>query len=305
MTQAASKETGGYTRPGSIEDLGERMSRILTPEGAAMLAAFQPEPDDVFIVTPAKCGTTWMQQIVQGLRSGGAMDFDNINDVVPWLGITHLDEDAARAGQGQRPHAFKSHAVLTEVPRGAKYIVVLREPAAAVVSSYRFCAGAFLDPDRLDFETFAQAYADDCPVHQHVLASWPRRRVDDVRIYCYESMLADLPTTVESVAAFLDIQLTPQLCEVVVSQASLAFMKAHESKFDDTVLFESFRERMELPPTESLSKVAPDESARPRVEVSQRLRAELDAAWRRDVTPATGLATYAELRTAVDRLDSR
>jgi hypothetical protein len=293
------------TRAGTVDDLTRRLGLILTPQGQAMLESFTPEPDDVFIVTPAKCGTTWMQQIVHGLRSGGSMSYSNINAVVPWLGISEIDPVAARAAQGAlRPHAFKSHAPLGENPSGAKYIVVLRDPAAAAVSQYRFFADAFLDPDGLDFETFVRGFIlGQREVHDHVLEAWPRRRDDDVLLLCYESMLADLPGTVDAVAEFIGVTVTPALREVVVEQSGMDFMKAHESKFDDAQgVFESFRDRLELPPASSLSKVAPDEAVRPRPRLTDDLRAELDAAWRADVTPSTGLASYADLRAAVDQL---
>jgi hypothetical protein len=88
---------------------------------------------------------------------------------------------------------------------------------------------------------------------------------------------------------------------VVVEQSGMDFMKAHEAKFDDAQgVFESSRDRLELPPASSLSKVAPDETARPRPKVTDDLRAELTAAWLADVTPSTGLASYADLRTAID-----
>ena len=151
-----------FTRPASVEELVERFDAFLTPEGLQTLTDFVPEADDVFIVTPPKCGTTWMQQIIHGLRSGGSMGFENINDVVPWLGISHVDPRAARATQQTlRPHAFKSHDPLDDVPPGARYIVVLRDPVDALVSQYRFFAGSFLDPDHLDFET-ASRVASSC-----------------------------------------------------------------------------------------------------------------------------------------------
>ena len=291
-----------FTRAASVEDLAGRLEAMLTPDGERMLADFVPTPSDVFIVTPPKCGTTWMQQIVHGLRSGGSMDFGNINDAVPWLGISHVDPQDARATQeALLPHAFKSHATLDRVPQGARYIVVLRDPADALVSQYRFFAGSFLDQAHLDFETFARGFfMPEVAVHDHVVASWPRRDDANVRIFCYESMLDDLPGTVDAIAAFLGLPVTDELRGVVVAQAQLGFMKQHESKFDDAALFESIRHRLRLPPTAALSKVAPDGVQARRPIVSIDLRRELDAAWRSDVTPATGLASYAHLRAAID-----
>eukprot|EP00968_Pinguiococcus_pyrenoidosus_P022004 scaffold2979_cov243-Pinguiococcus_pyrenoidosus.AAC.5 len=63
-----------------------------TKEGS--FPAFVPRAGDVFVVTYPKCGTTWMMQIVHGLRSGGSMDFGEV--LRPRMG----------AGKGAQPHAL-------------------------------------------------------------------------------------------------------------------------------------------------------------------------------------------------------
>ncbi len=164
-----------FSRPTSVDELVARLDNFVSPDGEELLNGYRPDPDDVFVVTPAKCGTTWMQQIVHGLRSGGSMDFDNINDVVPWLGLSHTAEEEARAAQQDlRPHVFKSHSPLDQAPQGARYIVVLRDPADAMLSHYRFAAGVFFDADSIDFDTFAREfYLPRRAVHEHVIAMWP------------------------------------------------------------------------------------------------------------------------------------
>src|SRR5512143_2666510 len=68
-----------------VAELGEIFSNFNTTEGESQGRAYQPAPSDIFVMTPAKCGTTWMQQIVHGLRTRGSMDFDEITCVVPWI----------------------------------------------------------------------------------------------------------------------------------------------------------------------------------------------------------------------------
>ena len=101
----------------------------------------QIRPDDVFVVTPPKCGTTWMQQIVHGLRTGGSMDFVEVSAVVPWLELAHDMDIDVNADQVARPKAFKSHLRWDEIPKGGRYIVVLRDPVDAMVSLFKFLQG--------------------------------------------------------------------------------------------------------------------------------------------------------------------
>ena len=75
----------------------ERLSRLGTEQGKDYSLNFKPRLNDVFIVTPPKCGTTWMQQILHQLRTGGDMSFDEISDVVPFIEIafdTEIDLEA-------------------------------------------------------------------------------------------------------------------------------------------------------------------------------------------------------------------
>ena len=77
------------------------MEDFSTSEGWRRGLDYKPSPTDVFIVTPPKCGTTWMQQIVHGLRTRGSMDFDEIGRVVPWINMAHdmgIDIHAPQAG---------------------------------------------------------------------------------------------------------------------------------------------------------------------------------------------------------------
>jgi hypothetical protein len=63
----------------------QRLSDFITEEGVSRGLSFKPRSDDVFVVTSPKCGTTWMQQILHQLRSGGDMSFEDVYDVVPFI----------------------------------------------------------------------------------------------------------------------------------------------------------------------------------------------------------------------------
>ena len=285
-----------FTRPATVAEMLHRFDSFTSAEGAQSALDYRPDPGDVFIVTPPKCGTTWMQQIVHGLRSGGSMDFDNINHVVPWIDVAHDYGQDIYADQGSRPHAFKSHSPLDELPRGGKYIVVLRDPNDALLSTYRFFEGTFFEQGSIDLATFAREfYIPAAEVPRHTLAMWGRRSDPDVIAFTFENMLADLTRTVEQVAQFIGTPLDDELRDLVVGQADIGFMKQHESKFDDSVFFDSVRGRMRLPPTTGLSKVRVGQVGGSRDVVPEEIRRQMDSAWRADVAPATGLSSYQDL----------
>ena len=49
------------------------------------LKELQLYPDDVWVVSYPKSGTTWMQQIVRLIRNNGVQDDVKINVAIPWL----------------------------------------------------------------------------------------------------------------------------------------------------------------------------------------------------------------------------
>jgi len=76
------------TRSTSVAEWLERQERNKArfEESIRRGLAYQPQLTDVFISPYAKCGTTWLRQIVHGLKTTrGDMDFDGISRVVPWL----------------------------------------------------------------------------------------------------------------------------------------------------------------------------------------------------------------------------
>ena len=72
-----------------VQKMDQSFFQFTTNEGREKAISFVPRSTDVIVVTPAKCGTTWMQQIMHQLRSGGDMTFEDIDDVVPWIMLAH------------------------------------------------------------------------------------------------------------------------------------------------------------------------------------------------------------------------
>ena len=84
---------------------------------AAAMREFDTRPSDVFVATFPKCGTTWMQHIVHGLRTHGDMNFGEISQVVPFFEM-EVDFEAFDAPQPAEPRAFKTHLSWDLMPKG-------------------------------------------------------------------------------------------------------------------------------------------------------------------------------------------
>jgi hypothetical protein len=289
-----------FTRPTTVADMLKRMENFSTPEGWQRGLDYKPDPSDVFIVTPAKCGTTWMQQIVHGLRTRGSMEFDEICRVIPWLHMAHdcgMDIDAPQVAQ---PQAFKSHLPLDENPQGGKYIVIVRNPHDALLSHYLFFEGFFFEKGSIDLETFARGYyLPRRAIFDHILALWPRRNDRDVLSLCFENMKTDLPGTVARVAEFIGISLDEELKEIVVRQSDIKFMQAHEEQFEDHLIRKARGPAMGLPMDGRLSKVRDGQVGAAKVSVPDSLKSALDDIWAQELTPKIGLESYEEFRKAL------
>ncbi len=265
----------------------------------AAALAFRPRPTDVLIATFPKCGTTWLQQIVHGLRTRGSMDFDEITLVAPWLELAQdlgIDPEAPQVAE---PRAFKSHLSWHDVPKGGRYISMVRDPRDVLVSLYHFHEG-------WRFETGAIAMADyarnfflaperDRGYWKHVASWWPQRGREDVLMLAYESALADVAGTVRRIARFIGCPLDGALLDIVVRQSSIDFMKAHGSRFDDHVVREARNAAAGLPPGGSSSKVRSGRVGDHANTLPLDVREALDAIWREEMEARFGLATYQDM----------
>ena len=106
----------------------QRYSHLWTDESQLKGQDFQPRNTDVFVTSSPKSGTTWLQQIIHQLRTGGDMDFEDIADVVPVVDFAcDLQQDLEVEQKG--------------FPRCFKYIWPVREPCACAYSYFKMFEG--------------------------------------------------------------------------------------------------------------------------------------------------------------------
>lgn len=284
------------TRATSIVDLRDRMKNFRSAEATQRGLGIEVRPSDVFISTYPKCGTTWTQQIVHQLRTGGSMDFDEICVVVPWLESAwdmNIDPDS---DQEWTPRAFKSHLDWERIPKGGRYIHVVRDPLTTVASFHRFFEGYVMAPGAITLDDFVIEWLLDGTASGRLwdfIVSW-WRRIDDpsVLIMAYEDMVADLPWAVEKIARHLGLAQQDRIDAAIV-RSSRDFMSSHATQFDDHAFRVAANHRIGIPPGGSSAKVQTTPSA---AVLSGPVRAALDEAWVDTVTSALGIASYDDLR---------
>lgn len=295
--------TDSGTLPRDIPDMRSRAEVMFTPESYQAGHAYQADASDVIIATYPKCGTTLMQQIVHGLRTGGDMDFGEITEVVPWL-ETSLDMDVDMyAPQKARPHAFKSHQSWENVPKGAKYIYIMRDPKDVVVSFFHFFEGWMFEPGTISFDDFVRDFLLDGTrsgaYAAHYCSWWHKRDDADTLMLCYEDIVADLAGTVALVNEFTGIEASPSDVAIATRQAGIDFMREHGTKFDDHPLLQKRNPVAGLPLTASSTKVRSGKVGSHKAALDEQMHAHLDLVWQESVTPTTGHDSYASLRASL------
>jgi hypothetical protein len=290
-------------RPTDLAGMQAALSGFGTDAGRARGLALRPRPSDVFISPYSKCGTTWMQQIVHGLRTNGSMDFEEISGAVPWIEMAHdmgLDPESEQAAD---PRAFKSHVPWDLIPKGGRYIVVFRDPEDACLSLHRFFDGWFFEAGTVGLEEFARDFYLQRPDERgywYHAASWFRvcERAD-VLAFCYEDLKDDLHAVVARVADFIGFGGEMDRIEIAARQAEFGFMKAHASQFDDHLTRITQDPACGLPPGGDVTKVSEGKAGRAKDLLSPETRAAFATQWRKTLGAEFGLQDYAALRRAV------
>ena len=280
-------------RASSMAELGALFERTTDKaQTKRSIEAYQPRPSDVVITPYGKSGTTWTQQIFHTLRTRGDMDFDDISRVVPWIETSGRLGIDINAEQRAEPRGFKSHLEYEQLPRGAKYINVIRDPLDAAYSGYKFMEGWYLEPGAVSPEEYILARGEDASYHKHFVSWWNHRHDEDVLYLVYEHMKEDAEGTIERIADFAGIDLDDELRAITLEHSSLSFMQKFKDRFDDAML-RADSEKEALPPGSDSAKVRVGKIAE--FSWSSDVVDLYDKLWQTHVAPVTGYASYAEV----------
>ncbi len=210
-------------------------------------------PDDVIVVTPPKCGTTWMQTIVALLLSGDPAVETELSIRMPWVDIRLRDigEVAERLEAMAERRSMKSHTPMDGVPLdgAAQYICVFRHPLDAHFSFRNHVRNTPLrwfdhwypeeDTGGTAFKRFLdggpEGFDTDAMPLAHILRHYGAARAvaerENVHLFHFADMRRDLAGVFARVAKILGVMHPPELMARLVEAATFDNMKADAARF--------------------------------------------------------------------------
>lgn len=208
-----------------------------------LAASYRAGARDVFVATQMKCGTTWMQQLVYEVLSGGRGDLSDagarhLYAVSPWIESSWAVPlaDAPDVGPSGR-RVIKTHmpTKLLPIAPDARYVYVTRHPVACFASCVDFLR-MLLGPAAPPLPALLDWFCSDDmwwgPWPNHVEGWWRAAEAHpNVLFVHFEEMKRDLPAAVDRVASFLGEPLSLDERDAVARKAGFDYMKLHEERF--------------------------------------------------------------------------
>jgi len=213
--------------------------------------SFQHRPDDIFICTPPKCGTTWTQAICATLVFGDADHGIQPGVVSPWIDANFAPiEDYLIQVEAQSHRRFiKTHSPLNGIPyfSDCTYLAIFRDPRDCYISGSNhrdnmndkeladivFPSGddafndwlyAVREPGTWDLQSV------DSLAH-FFKSYWAYRDLPNLHLHHYSDMKKDLKGAISSMSSALGFQYDDAVLADFASATSFENMKKDADQF--------------------------------------------------------------------------
>ncbi|GFT43735.1 sulfotransferase 1E1 [Nephila pilipes] len=221
--------------PSQFED-GLQLPALMPLDNFRSAVRYKPRPDDVFIATYPKCGTTWAQHMLILIFSHGKpLPTHNIFfGAAPFLELS----GAKGAEEMQRPGAIKIHLPFRLAPWSdqAKYIHISRNPKDVCVSYYYHMKDTPVHGYKGSFDEFFEIFLsgniDFGDYFEHLLGWYEHRNDPNVLFLTYEEMLENTTEVILKIASFIDdekyaepLRQDPEMLNNVLKYSSFKYMK--------------------------------------------------------------------------------
>ena len=212
---------------------------------------FEHRASDIFVCTPPKSGTTWMQAICALLVFQTPDLQVNPATISPWLDaiFTPIEEILAMLEAQTHRRIIKTHTPLDGISyfEDCEYVCVYRDQRDVFFSLRSHVENMKLDlpknildePPQEGFRSWLAA--DYCPGEEqgpslgatthHLNTFREYQHLPNIELYHYSDLTRDLPTEMQRVAVQLEIEVDPQLLPRLAESASFANMKQNAENF--------------------------------------------------------------------------
>jgi len=192
---------------------------------------FKVHPDDTFLVSYPRSGSTWSRFLVANLVFPNEdVSFANLDRLVP----ATASVSRRMLERTPRPRIIKCHNYFDH--RYRKVIYIVRDPRDVVLSEYRLALKRRRIPEGYPIEDYVARFirgeVNDYSSWKENVGSWlaARGNTDGFLLLRYEDMVGQPAVQLARIARFLTIDAAPQRLAAAVERSSADRMRELEKK---------------------------------------------------------------------------
>ncbi|XP_068161758.1 sulfotransferase 2B1-like [Antennarius striatus] len=210
------------------------LSSLHPPDHLKYYEEFCFRPDDIIIATYPKSGTTWMQEIVPLVMSGG--DPASVETLPNWQRVPWLEVQSAELilEQMPSPRMFATHYQYNMMPTSfsevkPKVIYVMRNPKDVFTSAFHYYGMASFTVPPGPQSDFLHKFLDGKVMFgswfDHVKSWLNAEDKEHIMYISYEEMKMDLKDSVSRISQFLEKSLDTEVVGKIANRCLFKNMK--------------------------------------------------------------------------------